>query len=143
LGDDLWRVALLEIVARNLKGHIDFIAQNVVTADFEDPVFAPYTMRQVNGAQVAVIGQAFPYTPIANPRRFVPECDRHPRGTDAEDVHTCAPRARRGDSAFTQRHRRRFEDGGARACIDVILGGHTHDAVPRPIAVANRGGRRW
>ena len=52
---------------------IEFIAQNVKTTDFEDPVFKPYTLRTMNGVPVAVIGQAFPYTPIANPRHMVAE----------------------------------------------------------------------
>jgi sulfur-oxidizing protein SoxB len=52
---------------------MEFLAQNVKTADFEDPVFKPYTLRSVNGVALAVIGQAFPYTPIANPRYMVAE----------------------------------------------------------------------
>jgi sulfur-oxidizing protein SoxB len=39
--------------------------------DFGDPVFKPYVMRQINGVPCAIIGQAFPYTPIANPRYMV------------------------------------------------------------------------
>ena len=61
-----------EIVDRDFAGRIEFVAQNVKTADFGDPVFASYAMRTVNGVRVAVVGQAFPYTPIANPRYFVP-----------------------------------------------------------------------
>src|SRR5436190_4466154 len=60
-----------EIVDKGFAGKIEFLAQNVRTADFDDPVFKPYTMRMINGASVAIIGQAFPYTPIANPRYFV------------------------------------------------------------------------
>ena len=52
---------------------IPVLAQNVRTADFEDPVFEAYALREVSGVPVAIIGQAFPYTPIANPRYFVPE----------------------------------------------------------------------
>ncbi len=67
----------------------DFVAQNVNVKDdalfdykFEDfegfdedegLAFKPYTIKVVNGARVAVIGQAFPYTPIANPGRFIPD----------------------------------------------------------------------
>ena len=60
-----------EIVEKDFKGKIDFIAQNVKTTDFGDPVFTPYVMREINGVPVAIIGQAFPYTPIANPRYMV------------------------------------------------------------------------
>ena len=38
------------------------------TNDFGDPVFKPYVMKEMNGVAVAIVGQAFPYTPIANPR---------------------------------------------------------------------------
>ena len=62
-----------EIVERELKGTIDFVAHNVRTLDFGDPVFPPSVLREVNGVPVAVIGQAFPYTPIANPRSLVPD----------------------------------------------------------------------
>ena len=52
---------------------MEFLAQNVRTADFNGPVFKPYVMREMNGVPVAIIGQAFPYTPIANPSYFVAE----------------------------------------------------------------------
>jgi sulfur-oxidizing protein SoxB len=51
-----------EIVGGDFKGKIDFVAQNVKTADFGDPVFPPYVVREMNGVSVAIIGQAFPYT---------------------------------------------------------------------------------
>ncbi len=62
-----------EVVERDFAGKIEFLAQNVETGDFGDPVFKRYTIRELGGARVAVIGQAFPYTPIAHPRRFVAE----------------------------------------------------------------------
>ena len=62
-----------KIVEQDFAGKIDFVAQNVKTSDFGDPVFKPYVMREINGVRCAVIGQAFPYTPIANPRYFVPD----------------------------------------------------------------------
>ena len=57
---------------RELAG-IEFLAQNVKTTDFEDRVFKPYSLSSVNGVPLAVIGQSFPYTPIAHPRHLVPE----------------------------------------------------------------------
>ena len=60
-----------EIVEKDFKGKVDFVAQNMKTADFDDPVFKPYVLREINGVPVAIIGQAFPYTPIANPRHIV------------------------------------------------------------------------
>ena len=61
-----------EIVANDFKGKIDFLAQNIKTADFGDPVFPSYVMKEMNGVPVAIIGQAFPYTPIANPAWLTP-----------------------------------------------------------------------
>ena len=52
---------------------IEFLAQNVRTADFEEPVFKPYALRELNGVPVASSARRFPYTPIANPRHFVPD----------------------------------------------------------------------
>ena len=60
-----------EILDKDFKGRVDFVAQNVKTNDFGDPVFAPYVIREMNGVRCAIIGQAFPYTPIANPRYMV------------------------------------------------------------------------
>src|SRR5262249_24851234 len=62
-----------DVVEKDLAARVEFLAQNVRTADFGDPVFKPYTIRSLGGVPVAVIGQVFPYTPIAHPRRFVAE----------------------------------------------------------------------
>src|SRR5579859_2977838 len=62
-----------QIVEREYAGRIEFLAQNVATADFGDPVFKPWTLRDVNGVSVGIVGQALPYTPIANPRYFMPD----------------------------------------------------------------------
>ena len=57
-----------EIVEKDFAGKVDFVAQNIKTQDFGDPVFKPYVIKEMNGVPCAIIGQAFPYTPIANPR---------------------------------------------------------------------------
>src|ERR1700690_2473135 len=61
------------LIENDLKGRIEFVAQNVRTKDFGDPVFAPHSLREINGVAIAIIGQAYPYTPIANPRYLVPD----------------------------------------------------------------------
>jgi len=116
---------------------IEFIAQNVKTTDFEDPVFKPYSLRSVNGVAVAIIGQAFPYTPIANPRHMVPDWSfgiQEPRLQQlVDEVRTKGARlvvllSHNGmdvDLKLASRLRG----------IDVILGGHTHDGVPSPVTV--------
>ena len=62
-----------EIEEKDFAGKIDIVAQNVKTTDFEDPVFKPYVIKNINGVPVAIVGQAFPYTPIANPRWHTPD----------------------------------------------------------------------
>ncbi len=116
---------------------IEFIAQNVKTTDFEDPVFKPYALRSVNGVAVAVIGQAFPYTPIANPRHLVPDWSfgiQEPRVQQMVDE----VRAKGARLVVLLSHNGMDVDlklASRVRGIDVILGGHTHDGVPAPITV--------
>jgi S-sulfosulfanyl-L-cysteine sulfohydrolase len=132
-----------EIVDKDFKGSIDFLAQNVKTTDFGDPVFEPYVIRRINGVPVAIIGQAFPYTPIANPRwqvadwsfgiqddtlqKFVDEA----RGKGAQVVVVLSHNGMDVDLKMASRVRG----------IDAIFGGHTHDGVPVAVPVTNAGGR--
>jgi sulfur-oxidizing protein SoxB len=132
-----------EIVEKDFKGHIDFLAQNVQTSDFGDQVFAPYSMREMNGVKLAVIGQAFPYTPIANPRHMVPDWsfgiqDEHmqkmvdeARGKGAQVVVVLSHNGMDVDIKMASRVRG----------IDAVLGGHTHDGMPAPVIVKNSGGQ--
>ncbi|HEY1327914.1 MAG TPA: thiosulfohydrolase SoxB [Casimicrobiaceae bacterium] len=131
-----------DALERDLAGHIAFVAQNVRTADFDDPVFDPYVLRTVNGVPVAIVGQAFPYTPIAHPRYLVPEWTF---GIHEESLQKAVDdaRARGAHVVVLLSHNGMDVDlklASRVSGIDAILGGHTHDGVPRPIAVANRGG---
>ena len=131
-----------EVVGRDFAGRIDFVAQNVRTADFEDPVFPAYVMREVRGVAVAVIGQAFPYTPIANPRYFVPEWTFGIRDADMQKV-VDAARAKGAQVVVLLSHNGMDVDlklATKVRGIDAILGGHTHDGVPQPTLVENAGG---
>jgi sulfur-oxidizing protein SoxB len=132
-----------EIVDREFAGRIDFVAQNVRTADFGDPVFPPYAMREVGGVPVAIIGQAFPYTPIANPRYFVPDWTF---GIREEDLQRAVAEARDKGAQVVVLLSHNGMDVDLKlatrvAGIDAILGGHTHDAVPQPTVVRNIGGK--
>ena len=132
-----------EIVANDFAGRIEFVAQNVKTADFGDPVFAPYAMRVINGVRVAIVGQAFPYTPIANPRYFVPEWTFGIREDDMQKTVDDA-RAKGAQVVVLLSHNGMDVDlklASRVTGIDVILGGHTHDGVPQPTPIANRGGK--
>ena len=132
-----------QLVDGDLKKHrIEFVAQNVRTTDFEDPVFEPYTIRQVNGVSVAIIGQAFPYTPIANPRWLVPEWSF---GIQEARMQTMVDEVRaKGVAAVVVLSHNGMDVDVKMASrvtgIDAILGGHTHDGVPRPLAVKNARG---
>ncbi len=116
---------------------IEFIAQNVKTTDFEDPVFKAWTMRQINGVPVAILGQAFPYTPIANPRHLVPEWTFGIQETALQKVVDEA-RAKGARAVVLLSHNGMDVDLKLAARvrgIDAILGGHTHDGVPAPVQV--------
>jgi sulfur-oxidizing protein SoxB len=116
---------------------MELLAQNVRTLDFEEPVFKAYALRQVNGVPVAIIGQAFPYTPIANPRYLVPDWTfgiQDARLQKAVDE----TRAQGAKAVVLLSHNGIDVDLKLAARvrgIDAILGGHTHDAVPAPTRV--------
>src|SRR6185295_2560577 len=117
--------------------------QNVKTVDFADPVFKPYVIREVNKVPVAIVGQAFPYTPIANPRYFVAEWTF---GIREESLQRTVDEARgKGAHAVVLLSHNGMDVDLKLASrvtgIDAILGGHTHDGVPKPVVVRNPGGR--
>jgi sulfur-oxidizing protein SoxB len=132
-----------EIVARDFAGKIDFIAQNVRTTDFEDPVFPPYVMKEINGVSVAIIGQAFPYTPIANPRYLVADWSF---GIQEENMQKVVNEVRAKGAKLVVLLSHNGMDVDLKMAsrvtgIDAILGGHTHDGMPVPAIVANPGGK--
>jgi S-sulfosulfanyl-L-cysteine sulfohydrolase len=131
-----------EVVGKDFQGNIEFLAQNVRTADFGDPVFKSHVVREIGGVPVAIIGQAFPYTPIANPRHFVSEWTF---GIQEESLQQTvdAARAKGARAVVLLSHNGMDVDLklAARVTgIDAILGGHTHDAVPAALAVHNARG---
>jgi len=131
-----------EIVARDFKGKVDFIAQNVATTDFGDPVFPPYVIKQINGVAVGIIGQAFPYTPIANPRHLVPEWTFGIKDTEMQKV-VDEVRGKGAQLVVLLSHNGMDVDvklAGRVTGIDAIFGGHTHDGVPQPLEVKNAKG---
>ncbi|MBS0570284.1 MAG: thiosulfohydrolase SoxB [Proteobacteria bacterium] len=132
-----------DVVAGAFKGKIDFVAQNIQTADFGDAVFPALARRKVNGVEVAVIGQAFPYTPIAHPRRFVSDWSF---GIQPENLQKVIDRARASGAAVVVLLSHNGMDVDVKLAaqvrgLDAILGGHTHDGVPRPVVVGNGGGQ--
>ncbi len=115
----------------------EFLATNVRDTDFEEPVFNGWKMFERGGMLVGVIGQAFPHTAIANPRWLVPKwwfgireqalarTVAHVRKSGAELVVLLSHNGFDVDRKMA----------GRVPGIDVILSGHTHDALPRPVQV--------
>ena len=132
-----------QIIEQDFKGQIEFLAQNVKTNDFGDPVFKPYTLRSINGVPVAIIGQAFPYTPIANPRYLVADWSF---GIQEENLQKLVDEVRGKGAQLVVLLSHNGMDVDLKLAsrlrgIDAIFGGHTHDGVPLAVPVANPGGK--
>jgi sulfur-oxidizing protein SoxB len=131
-----------EVEEGQLRGKMDVVAQNVKTSDFGDPVFKPYVIREINKVPVAIIGQAFPYSTIANPRYFVPDWSY---GIQEENLQLVIDEARKEGAQVVVLLSHNGMDVDLKLAsrvsgLDAILGGHTHDGIPAPIPVKNRGG---
>lgn len=131
-----------EIISQDFAGKVEFVAQNVNTRDFGDQVFKPYVMREMNGVPVAILGQAFPYTPIANPAWMVPDWSFGIQ-EEAMQVAIDAARAEGAQVVVLLSHNGMDVDlklASRVRGLDAILGGHTHDGMPTPTRVRNAGG---
>ena len=131
-----------EIIEKDFKNKVSFLAQNIKTNDFGDPVFAPYILREMNGVSVAIIGQAFPYTPIANPRYLVPDWTF---GIQEENLQIVVNEviSKGAQVVVLLSHNGMDVDlklASRVTGIDAILGGHTHDGVPGAIPIRNSKG---
>ncbi len=132
-----------QIVENDFAGRLDFVAQNVKTLDFEDPVFEPYTLKEINGVSVAIVGQAFPYTPIANPRYMFPDWSF---GIREEELQETINEAREEGAQVVVLLSHNGMDVDLKLAsrvtgLDAIFGGHTHDGIPAPIVVSNPSGK--
>jgi sulfur-oxidizing protein SoxB len=131
------------IVEKDFAGKVDFVAQNVKTSDFGDPVFKPYVIKEMNGVAVAIVGQAFPYTPIANPGWQTPNWTFGIRESEMQETVNEA-RAKGAQAVVLLSHNGMDVDlkmASRVTGIDAILGGHTHDGVPVPVIIKNPGGQ--
>jgi len=132
-----------EIVEKDFAGKVDFVAQNVKTNDFGDQVFKPYVIREINGVPCAIIGQAFPYTPIANPRYMVADWAF---GIQDENMQAMVDEARAKGAQVVVVISHNGMDVDLKMAsrvsgIDAIMGGHTHDGMPVASIVSNKGGK--
>jgi sulfur-oxidizing protein SoxB len=153
-----WEFTYLEEeVLKNLaafKG--DFVAQNIKVKEdalfngakaFDENsghAFRPYVVKAVGKHRVAVIGQAFPYTPIANPARFIPNWTFGINASDMQQLVDTVRSKEKPDAVVLISHNGMDVDvklAQVVSGIDVIFGGHTHDGVPQPFVVQNAKGR--
>src|SRR5712671_1564328 len=143
-----------------LRGNLErfkgeFLAQNVYLTEeaafngakaFDSAsgrVFKPAMIREIGGYRIAVIGQAFPYVPIAHPKRFTPDWTFGIREEELQRLIDGLRNDDKVDAVVLLSHNGMDVDlklASRVTGIDVILGGHTHDAVPQPITVTNAGG---
>ncbi len=145
-----------EVVANIAASESDFIAQNILLtedAQFEDApafdrdsghVFQPYVLREVGGKAIAIIGQAFPYTPIANPSRFMPDWTFGIRADELQELIQEIRSRHAVNAVVLLSHNGMDVDlklAKVVSGLDAILGGHTHDGMPRAVVVENSGGK--
>ena len=114
------------------KSSASFLAGNIVDNEWEEPAFDGLKMYERGGVNIAVIGQAFPYTPIANPRYKVPNLSF---GIREAVIAANVQKARlKGAELVVLLSHNGFDVDRKLASriegIDVILSGHTHDALP-------------
>ena len=134
----------------------EFLAQNVFLTDdaaFNNAkafdatsgrVFKPASIKEIGGMRIAVVGQAFPYVPIAHPKRFTPDWTFGIREHELQTLVDDLRGSQHADAVVLLSHNGIDVDlklASRVTGIDIILGGHTHDAVPRPTVIANPGGK--
>ena len=152
-----WEFTYGEDALRSNLDHFkgEFLAQNVYLTEeaaFNDAkafdpatgrVFKPAMIKEIGGYRIAVIGQAFPYVPIAHPKRFTPDWTFGIRDEELQKLVDGLRNGDKVDAVVLLSHNGMDVDlklASRVRGIDVILGGHTHDAVPQPVAVTNAGG---
>jgi len=149
-----------EVIENLLAFRGEFVAQNISVSDealfsykfadypgFDEGsglAFKPYSVKDLHGTRVAVIGQAFPYTPIANPKRFIPDWRFGIQDLRMQEMVDRIRQKEKPDVVVVISHNGMDVDLKMAASvrgIDVIFGGHTHDGMPAPTLVENAGGK--
>jgi len=136
-----WEFTLGGDRVRDIVADLPFAAlgQNIFDAEWNEPTedFAPYKFFERGGVKIAVIGQAFPYLPIANPRWMFPEYSFGIRDERMQEM-VDEVRGMGAELVVVLSHNGFDVDkqmAGRVQGIDVILSGHTHDALPEPVLV--------
>jgi sulfur-oxidizing protein SoxB len=134
-----WEFTLGEGRVKELTDRLNFpfLAQNIRDSEFEDRVFPAQKIFERGGVKVAVIGQAFPFTPIANPRWMIPKWTFGIREMDLQKEVDEARAAGAGLVVLLSHNGFDVDVKVAEVVkgIDVILSSHTHDAVPEPTRI--------
>ncbi len=131
---------VMELIDK-LKG--EFISQNVIdndpfSDDFEELIFPPYTIKEVGGAKIGIIGQSFPFTSTANPKRFTEGWSFALRHESLQEFIDELRNEKKVDCVVVLSHDGFSVDQELAKKIkgvDFILSGHTHDPSPKPIIV--------
>ena len=115
------------------------LGQNIFDAEWDEPAdyFEPYTFLERGGSKIAVIGQAFPYMPIANPGWMFPEYSFGIRDENMQEM-VDEVRGLGADLVVVLSHNGFDVDKKMASIvsgIDIILSGHTHDALPEPVLI--------
>jgi sulfur-oxidizing protein SoxB len=136
-----WEFTYGEARVKQLIESLDFpfLALNIRDTEWNEPAFVPMKMFEKGGVKIAVLGQAFPYTPVANPRWMMPKWSF---GIREEDVRSQVDKARKAGAQLVVLLSHNGFDVDRKLAsrvtgIDVILTGHTHDALPEAIKVDN------
>jgi S-sulfosulfanyl-L-cysteine sulfohydrolase len=116
-----------------------FLALNIRDTEWNEPAFEPMKIFEKGGVKIGVLGQAFPYTPVANPRWMIPKWSF---GIREEDVRANVEKARKAGAQLVVLLSHNGFDVDRKLAkrvsgIDVILTSHTHDALPEAIKIGN------
>jgi sulfur-oxidizing protein SoxB len=134
-----------EFVAQNVRVSEEALFEGAAAFDEDSGhAFRPYTIKTLGDRRIAVIGQAFPYTPIANPSRFIPDWTFGIRDRDVQELVDEIRAKEKPDAVVLLSHNGMDVDLKLASLVtglDAIMGGHTHDGMPIPTLVSNPGGK--
>ena len=133
-----WEFTLgIERVMELVDNHLNFpfLGANIFDTEWDERAFEPYTFTEQNGKKIAIIGQAFPYMPIANPSWMFPGLSFGIREKNIQEI-VNEVKSKNADLVVLLSHNGFDVDrqlASRTEGIDIIFCGHTHDALPIPI----------